>query len=410
MKKIHFSLAWKLILSFLIIAITSVALVIFLIRLTTIDRFNSLIVDQQRNYLQIAAADYYTTNGSWDGIDQVWANLIPPIPENNPDPNLSNVQTDIQQPADNNNSIPPDKRDGIDRFRLFGLADANGVVIVSLNPEYPAGKVLSASELKSGEPIEVNGETVGTILTANLQPKLTPAEDRYLSRTNQAILVAGLAALVIALVFGILLARQLTKPIQELTLATSKIAEGELEQEVQVRSDDEVGQLTVSFNRMSKEVARANLLRRQMTADIAHDLRTPLTVISGYIEAMRDQVLESSEARLTMIYSEIEHLQKLVDDLRVLSQAEAGELRLNRQWIQPEELIERAAALFTNLAESKDIHMLTDIKQPLPEIWIDEARIMQVLENLISNALRYTPGGGSITPSLASGGSVRVVV
>jgi nitrogen fixation/metabolism regulation signal transduction histidine kinase len=84
-----------------------------------------------------------------------------------------------------------------------------------------------------------------------------------------------LAALVIALVFGILLARQLTKPIQELTLATSKIAEGELEQEVQVRSDDEVGQLTTSFNRMSKEVARANLLRRQMTADIAHDLRTP---------------------------------------------------------------------------------------------------------------------------------------
>ena len=161
---------------------------------------------------------------------------------------------------------------------------------------------------------------------------------------------------------------------------------------------------------MSKEVARANLLRRQMTADIAHDLRTPMTVISGYIEAMRDQVLEPSEARLTMIYSEIEHLQKLVDDLRVLSQAEAGELRLNRQWIQPEELIERAAALFTNLAESKDIHMLTDIKQPLPEIWIDEARIMQVLENLISNALRYTPGGGSITPSLASGGSVRVVV
>jgi signal transduction histidine kinase len=399
MKKIHFSLAWKLILSFLIIAITSVALVIFLIRLTTIDRFNSLIVDQQRNYLQIAAADYYTTNGSWDGINQVWANLIPPIPENNPDPNLSNVQTDIQQPADNNNSLPPDKRDGIDRFRLFGLADANGVVIVSLNPEYPAGKVLSASELKSGEPIEVNGETVGTILTANLQPKLTPAEDRYLSRTNQAILVAGLAALVIALVFGILLARQLTKPIQELTLATSKIAEGELEQEVQVRSDDEVGQLTTSFNRMSKEVARANLLRRQMTADIAHDLRTPLTVISGYIEAMRDQVLEPSEARLTMIYSEIEHLQKLVDDLRVLSQAEAGELRLNRQWIQPEELIERAAALFTNLAESKDIHMLTDIKQPLPEIWIDEARIMQVLENLISNALRYTPGGGSITVS-----------
>jgi hypothetical protein len=86
MKKIHFSLAWKLILSFLIIAITSVALVIFLIRLTTIDRFNSLIVDQQRNYLQIAAADYYTTNGSWDGIDQVWANLIPLSQKTTPTP------------------------------------------------------------------------------------------------------------------------------------------------------------------------------------------------------------------------------------------------------------------------------------------------------------------------------------
>ena len=130
----------------------------------------------------------------------------------------------------------------------------------------------------------------------------------------------------VALLIGILLARTLTRPLQALTRAPEAIATGDLQQEVQVRSGDEIGELASTFNLMSREVARSNQLRRQMTADIAHDLRTPLTTISGYVESMSDGVLAPTPERLSLIYSEIDRLQDLVGDLRILSLADAGEL------------------------------------------------------------------------------------
>jgi len=175
-----------------------------------------------------------------------------------------------------------------------------------------------------------------------------------------------------------------------------------LEQQVKVRSNDEIGQLATAFNRMSQEVARVNQLRKQMTADIAHDLRTPLTVISGYIESMREGVLKPTPQRLALIYSEIERLQNLVGDLRMLSLADAGELSLNPQSIAPRALLDKAATLFRHLAEQQKVTIMVTVSENLPELWVDEARMMQVLGNLISNALRYTPSGGRVTLSARS--------
>lgn len=175
-----------------------------------------------------------------------------------------------------------------------------------------------------------------------------------MDRTNQALTLAPIVALLVALVIGILLARTLTRPLRVLTSAAHRIAEGQLDQQVPVHSKDEIGQLAEAFNRMSRAVAQANLLRRQMTADIAHDLRTPLTVIAGYIESMQEGVLQPTPARLALIYAEIERLQDLVGDLRLLSQADAGELPLLPQWVAPARLLERAAALFQHRAEQQN--------------------------------------------------------
>jgi signal transduction histidine kinase len=175
------------------------------------------------------------------------------------------------------------------------------------------------------------------------------------------------------------------------------MAQGELEQQVQVRSRDEIGQLAQAFNLMSQQIARANQLRRQMTADIAHDLRTPLTVIAGYIESMRDGVLQPTPQRLDLIYQEIERLQKMVNDLRMLSQADAGELNLHPQPVQPLALLERAAQLFQHHASQAGITLTVDAHEHVASILVDEDRMMQVLDNLISNALRYTPSGGEVT-------------
>jgi signal transduction histidine kinase len=251
--------------------------------------------------------------------------------------------------------------------------------------------------LQAGTPVTVDGKQVGTILTAKEPPGFNPQEAQFLQRTNEALIFAMLGALLVALVIGGLLARTLTGPLQALTHAAQNITQGQLEQEVKVRTNDEIGQLAAAFNRMSQEVARVNQLRRQMTADIAHDLRTPLTVISGYVESMRDGDLKPSTERFALIYSEIERLQNLVGDLRMLSMVDAGELSLNPQSISPKNLLERASALFRHQAEGQHVTIQVNAGDDLPNIRVDEARLIQVLGNLISNALRYSLPGGTIT-------------
>jgi signal transduction histidine kinase len=174
------------------------------------------------------------------------------------------------------------------------------------------------------------------------------------------------------------------------------MATGELKQQVSVHSQDELGELAAAFNQMSADLARANHLRRQMTADIAHDLRTPLTVMTGYLESLRDGVLKPSTARFEVMYNEAQHLQRLVEDLRTLSLTDAGELLLHRQPVAPQALLERGAAAFRHRAERQNVTLQVNTDQGLPEINVDPERMAQVLGNLISNALRYTPEGGQI--------------
>lgn len=384
------SLSWKLILAFMLVAFTSAALVAVFIRLTSADQLTQLILDQQRGDLQQALVDYYTANGSWNGVTREWRQI--------------QSQTAPLTPPQTNDHTQPGGRD---RRGLFGLADAKGVVIVGIEPGFSPGARLSAADLKAGLAVEVGGKQVGTIITARQTPGLNPEETLFLERTNHALLLASLAAVLVALVLGILLARTLTRPIQALTRAAQGIAAGQSEQQVKVSSQDEIGQLAAAFNQMSQEVAQANRLRRQMTADIAHDLRTPLTVIGGYVESMRDGVLQPTPERLTLIYAEIERLQRMVGDLRMLSQVDAGELPLHPQAIAPLSLLERAAGLFQHPAEQQAVTLRVQAAANLPEIRVDEARMMQVMDNLISNALRYTPSGGTITlAAQASAGKV----
>ena len=189
------------------------------------------------------------------------------------------------------------------------------------------------------------------------------------------------------------------------------MAGGELEQQVTVRSQDELGELAAAFNQMSVDLARANELRRQMTADIAHDLRTPLTVITGYLESLRDGVLKPSPARFDAMYAEAQHLQRLVEDLRTLSLADAGELPMNRQPVAPEALLERVAVAYRHQAEGQKAALHVRVEPGLPQIHADPERMMQVLGNLVSNALRYTADGGQISLTAAQhGGGLRLAV
>jgi two-component system sensor histidine kinase BaeS len=258
----------------------------------------------------------------------------------------------------------------------------------------------------------VNGQTVGVALfdTPGGGPPPGPPGDAFLQRVGWATAISAGVAALIALLVGSLLARTLTRPIRELTAATQAMAAGKLGQRVAVRSRDEIGELATSFNQMSADLARASQLRKQMTADLAHDLRTPLSILRGYTEGLKDERIQSSPELFEMMHGEVEHLQRLVDDLRVLSLADAGELPLNRRIVDPSALIERTGLAYFVQAEQQNIALRVEAPDALPSIMVDTDRMTQVLNNLVSNALRYTSQGEIMLAATADSQHVRFEV
>ncbi len=373
------SITVKLTLTFLAVSLAGVALVAAIIWGTTPAAFNQFLLDRSKSDLLAAATAYYQQNGSWDGVNEalIEKGLVPQ--SFGPD---TNGPHGGQPGGGNQGPVPP-----------FALADQSGVVVVRGGP-FRVGSVVPASQLSQGEAVVVNGLTVGTILNTGIPPNRDPSGDRYLASANQALLIAAVGAGLLALLLGIFLARTFTRPLRDLTAAAHAMAEGQLGQNVAVRSKDELGQLTAAFNKMSADLEHSNQLRRQMTADIAHDLRTPLTVITGYLEGLRDGVLKPTPERYEVLFNESRHLQRLVEDLRTLSLADAGELAINRQPVQPGELLERLQQAFQHRAGQQQVSLSLQVEPDLPEIKVDPERMEQVLGNLVSNALRYTPQGG----------------
>jgi two-component system sensor histidine kinase BaeS len=177
---------------------------------------------------------------------------------------------------------------------------------------------------------------------------------------------------------------------------------------VPVRTTDEIGQLAQSFNRMSADLARSNQLRKQMTADIAHDLRTPLSVILGYSEALQDDKLPGTPEVYGAMHRQAKHLNRLIDDLRTLSLADAGQLSLQRRAVRPGDLLEHAAIAYLPQAEERRVQ-LSVVADAAPAIAVDPDRLGQVIGNLVGNALRHTPDGGHIQLAAAVAGP-RVVL
>ncbi len=222
-------------------------------------------------------------------------------------------------------------------------------------------------------------------------------EREFLAGVNSSLWLAGAVAIFIALVLSLLLARQITLPLRALSSAARRIAAGDLTQRVPVKSRDEIGQLATAFNSMAESLGRNEQLRRNMVADIAHELRTPLAVIHGNLEAMLDGVIEPSQQNIASIHEESLVLQRLITDLRELSLAEAGQLQLQRTPTDLSEVLEKAAATYRPVAQEKEVTVQMQAAEGLPLVSIDPQRITQVIGNLISNALRHTGSGGEVT-------------
>jgi signal transduction histidine kinase len=286
----------------------------------------------------------------------------------------------------------------MDMMQPFTLADKNGVVIVS-NERFRAGEKLPKEDLELGVPIKENDEVVGILLPLRVPFQGSQRELEFIERTNLILFYGALIGAVVALFLGIFLSRTITHPIRELTEATHAMSQGDLSQQVPVRTKDELGELATAFNKMSTELSRSINARKQMTADIAHELRTPLSLILGHAEAVHDGVLPPSEENFEIIREEATRLEHLVDDLRTLSLADAGELSINPETIEPGRLLQEIASLYQYQMQKRNISLELDIASPLPTLEVDPGRITQVITNILDNAARHTPDGGRIVLS-----------
>jgi two-component system sensor histidine kinase BaeS len=368
------SLAFKLTLAFLLVGLTGAVLVAVIVRQRTRLAFDQFILDREQQTLVENLVQHYQTYGSWNNVADAFAQRA-------------------DAPLTPGNERPGDFRRP---WMRFTLVDPN-LIIVFDGRMQRIGQAVSRGDLKRSLELTLNGKTIGWLLpptARDLGP--TGPEADFLRNVNSAVVASALVAVLLALTLGGVLAFGLTRSLRELTEATVEIAGGKLGMQVQVRSKDELGELAASFNQMSRDLASATQARRQMTADIAHDLRSPLSVIAGYAEALNDGKLPGTPETYTILHQETRHLSRLVEDLRTLSLADAGELTLTRLPTQAVRLLEQARLRQAVAAEQAGITLRVEASPPEASIFVDPERMAQVLDNLILNAFRYTPEGGEV--------------
>jgi signal transduction histidine kinase len=359
------NLSAKLALAFVLVALTGIILVAILANRATAVSFQRYLQAGDTQRLQRLADDVglaFSAQGGWAGVNALLRD----------------------------SAIGPEAG-GAGYF--LRVVDAGGQVVGSRG-----GQGRAALDFDQVVPIMANGAQVGSLLAAQAGQGERAAE-QFLASVNQALLWAGITAVIIALILGVVLAQQLTRPLRRLTAATQAVAAGDFSQQVPITSSDELGDLARDFNQMARALELSEMQRQQMLADTAHDLRTPISIMRSHLEAMLDGVFEPTPENLAVVHEETLQLSRLVEDVRTLSIAEAGQLPLALQPVDLAELAASAAAAFAPLAEADGI-TLTVATTSTPCVSGDPARLQQVLANLIANALRYAPQGGSAAPAV----------
>jgi histidine kinase len=221
----------------------------------------------------------------------------------------------------------------------------------------------------------------------------------FRSSFYEALAWAGLAALLVALLVSLFISRGLAAPLRSMTAASGRVAEGHYSERVPAGGSDELGQLASSFNTMAEKLEQVENMRRRLIGDVAHELRTPLTAIKGSMEGLVDGVLPASQQTFEQVGAEADRLSRLVDDLQELSRVESGVVSLDLEPVSLPELAETACKRLAAAYADKVVSLAVDLPTGLPPVRADTDRLLQVLTNLLNNALHYTPSGGDVTLS-----------
>lgn len=223
-----------------------------------------------------------------------------------------------------------------------------------------------------------------------------------------AAAVLGLILLWIGVGVVIRTVRRMAEPVGDVMDAAERVASGDYEARVRERGPRDMRRLARSFNEMATRLGASERQRRDLLADIAHELRTPLSVIQGDLEAMMDRVYPADPEHLEPVLEESRVMARLLEDLRTLSTAETGALRLHLEAVTAERLVEEAIAAFRGRAGTADVRLETRIAEGVPPLEVDPVRIGQVFGNLLTNAVQHTPPGGSIVVAAERNAEERI--
>jgi signal transduction histidine kinase len=375
------SLRFRVLVALILVIVVAVGMVSFLASRATSGEFQRYVERggvMRHQRFEVFLAGYYTQNRSWSGVQPL-----------------------VEQMGQ------------ITGERIV-LADEGGQIVAD-----SANKLVEQTVGQGwAEPVALilqRGVPVGTVYANPLGPADDPQRATFLASINRALLLAAGVAGLAAVLLTVGLSRRILRPVETLTAAARRMEKGDLSQRVEVQSEDEIGELARAFNAMADGLNRLEELRRNMVSDVAHELRTPLSNIRGYLEALQDGVVEPKREVVDSLHEEALLLSRLVDDLQELALAEAGQLRLERQPVAPSDLVNKAADAARAQATAKGIALQTDLPADLPLVDVDPQRIGQVLGNLLSNALTHTPSDGEVViaarrcPELCPEPSRRVV-
>lgn len=384
------SLRIKLLVGFVVVAAAAVVVVAVVATQST----NSAFVDYVRQgqtqrllRLQTQLVDYYARNQSW-----------------------ANVQGLLESSVGGFGRMGGMMGQGMGAGAMMEqqatiVADAQGAIVASIGVQRNNAR-LSAREMSAALPIQVDGRIAGYVLGQGQGLSTFSAlEQDFVASVNRGLLLASLIAGILAVAASLLIARRLTAPVVSMTQAAQALARGDLSQRVDQSSGDEIGRLASAFNSMAASLGRAEQLRRNLVADVAHELRTPIAVLQADLEALQDGVYKPDAPRLAALREEVDLLGRLVADLQELSLAEAGQLKLERQPSDLLQICRQTVAVMEPQAAQRGVTLALSLGQTEAISVVDSGRIAQALRNLIANALRYTPAAGSVTVSCRAEGA-----
>ena len=222
-------------------------------------------------------------------------------------------------------------------------------------------------------------------------------DTNFRQAVNSTLLVASVAAAGAAGIVSWYVSQRIIRPIRETVRASQRIAAGHYDERLVAYTDDELGELTRSFNQMAAALAETETIRQQLIADVSHELKTPLASITGYMEGLQDGVIEPTPETFVNVQRETTRLQRLVHDLQELSRAEGAQLHLNFQPYDASYLVQSTTDWLRPQFEDKGIELVLERSTKSASVLVDHDRVRQVLLNLLGNALQYTPVGGQVT-------------